>query len=145
MFGETAAGVIRDLYLTEADIHSEGRPLVGALVGWSRGQIINASSDGKVSGASEGAKVGGLVGRNDGSIERSYSAATVTSHNTAGGVVGENGGAITQSYASGIVDAAGTAGGLVGYHGGQVSNSYAIARFLEVWQPGDLPAISVGS
>jgi hypothetical protein len=62
MFGETAAGVIRDLHLTEADIHSEGRPLVGALMGWSRGQIINASSDGKVSGASEGAKWADLLG-----------------------------------------------------------------------------------
>ena len=73
--------------------------------------------------------IGGLVGRNDGSISNSYVTGVVTGNSFIGGLVGQNGdgSSITNSYA--MVDVTGTGdnvGGLVSRNDGSIINSYAI-------------------
>ena len=70
--------------------------------------------------------VGGLVGRNEGTITASYATGRVTSNGgDAGGLVGNNVGTITASYATGSVTGRSNAGGLVGEtSGGGISASY---------------------
>ena len=72
--------------------------------------------------------IGGLVGRNDGSISNSYVTGVVTGNRFVGGLVGRNraGSSITNSYAT--VDITGTGdnvGGLVSRNDGSIINSYA--------------------
>ena len=83
--------------------------------------------------------VGGLVGRNDGTISNSYATGAVESsfssssyYNSSyvGGLVGENDGTINNSYATGTVTSyfrgrSSYVGGLVGENDGTINNSYA--------------------
>ena len=76
-------------------------------------------------------KVGGLVGRNYGTVSNSYSTGNVTGKKLVGGLVGENyNGNISNSYSTGNVTGEGEVGegevgGLVGQNWGTVSNSYS--------------------
>ncbi|OIB04252.1 hypothetical protein AK95_11605 [Paenibacillus sp. LC231] len=75
--------------------------------------------------------VGGLAGRSDGTIHRSYVTGTVRSHRaTVGGLAGYNGinGKITSSYTTNAVTGTDYVGGLVGRNDGTVSDSYAAGR-----------------
>jgi filamentous hemagglutinin family protein len=137
-------GVVRDIGVSNASVASTSfGSIVGALVGYNYGSIINAWSSGTVSGSI----AGGLVGDNGpgGSISGSHSSATVNIFaesyiNDAGGLVGSNsdttaaGAAlITTSYATGNVSDGGAesseVGGLVGANGflssATISQSYA--------------------
>ncbi len=99
---------------------------VGGLVGRNDGSITNSYATGSVEGS--GDSVGSLVGSNDGSITNSYATGFVEgSGDSVGGLVGGNGngGIITNSYATSSVSGSSTAGGLVGRNGGSVTNSYA--------------------
>ena len=114
---------------------------VGGLVGINLGQIRNCSSTGSLSGtglsapsASSGnSNFGGLVGENDGTIDRSSSSVAVSVSGTGtnlravGGLVGTTwtGAIVTNSYATGAVTAEIAVGGLIGDHEGSVGNSYA--------------------
>ena len=74
--------------------------------------------------------MGGLVGKNDGSITASYSTGVVTSGSTGGGLVGSNTGSIAVSYATGTVGYHGyirfpRVGGLAGSNSGNITVSYA--------------------
>ncbi|MEH3105095.1 MAG: YDG domain-containing protein [Sphingomonas phyllosphaerae] len=93
---------------------------VGGVVGNNEGGFIsNAEAKGIVT-ATHGLNVGGLVGRNDSSIQPSmitgsHSSATVTADHVVGGLVGLNSGRIVNSFATGAVEALDyTAGGLIG-------------------------------
>ncbi len=90
----------------------------GGLVGRNDGTIKNCYVTGKVNGG------GGLVGWNVGLISNSYARVDV-SGTSSGGLVGENGGTIKNSYATGDVSGDWTSGGLVGENGGTIKNSYA--------------------
>ncbi|TGQ23997.1 GLUG motif-containing protein, partial [Mesorhizobium sp. M00.F.Ca.ET.216.01.1.1] len=71
---------------------------------------------------------GGLVGRNEGAVERSWSSAAISGSDANGGLVGYNLGSIAQSYATGSVKpvfSTGYGGGLVGINDGSVSQSFA--------------------
>ena len=72
------------------------------------------------------AKVGGLVGANEGFIVDSYTTGNIAGSNDSGGLVGNNsvGGNIINSYA--MVDVVGDSntGGLVGANEGFIINSY---------------------
>jgi hypothetical protein len=74
--------------------------------------------------------VGGLAGRNDGTVSNSYATGTVTGNNAVGGLVGRNLGTLSNSYAAGSVSGSSYVGGLAGHinggSNGTVSNSYAI-------------------
>ena len=69
--------------------------------------------------------VGGLVGKNTGTVSNSYFTGSVTGHYMVGGLVGGNGGTVSNSYSIGNVSGNISVGGLVG--GGSsdtVSNSF---------------------
>ncbi|KAA0997919.1 filamentous hemagglutinin N-terminal domain-containing protein [Paraburkholderia panacisoli] len=122
-------GVVRNIGMTNSDLGGEYRDLgFGILAGQNQGLVTHAYTTGMTSvGPYEGPLVGGLVGRNDGLIERSWSSASVESSGEIGGLVGANYGTIKQSYATGSVTATthGFSGGLVGDNRGTVSQSYA--------------------
>ena len=79
-------------------------------------------------GAADGSSsVGGLVGRNDGTISASYATGAAGGSSSVGGLVGyNNGGTISAGYATGAADGSSAVGGLVGFNnGGTISVSYA--------------------
>ncbi len=87
--------------------------------------------------------VGVLVGRNEGTVYKSYATGTVSGNSLVGGLVGRNtwGGMVSDSYATGDVSGTGfNAGGLVGSNdwGGTVENSYATGTLTGVSGVGGL-------
>ncbi|RCU43706.1 PKD domain-containing protein [Haloplanus salinus] len=69
--------------------------------------------------------VGGLVGRNNAAVTKSYATGDVNGTKFVGGLVGENLDDVTGSYATGNVNATRNVGGLVGENEGNVTESYA--------------------
>ena len=130
LFGiSSEAGFFRNVGLV--DVNVTGWGYTGALIGHAYGTIDAAYSTGTVV-SNKLTHVGGLVGHlsENGSIQRSYSTASVTGFGTRlGGLVGANRGPIRASYATGAV--AGSSihsnyiGGLVGESGGDITASYA--------------------
>jgi len=114
LFGQTISGAsISNLGLEAVDVNGTS-DYVGGLVGRNYGSITTSYSTGTVSG--EG-PVGGLVGYNGGNITMSYSTCAVTG-DVAAGLVAVNGiggwkGWITMCYSTGAV----TAGSPVGEGG----------------------------
>ena len=108
-----------------------GSSYVGGLVGRNDGTITNCYSTGNVTGSNY---VGGLVGRNyvSGTITNCYSTGNVTGSGSVGGLVGYNGyGAITNCYSTGNVTGSSYVGGLVGYNYGTIiSNCYALNSYI---------------
>ncbi len=103
-----------------------GGNYVGGLVGRNEGSITASYVTGAVEGT--GIDAGGLVGWNAGTITASYATATVTGGGLdAGGLVGGNGAQaqITASYASGTVTGTKRVGGLAGFSAGRVTASYS--------------------
>ncbi len=92
--------------------------LVGtnALDGSEAGIIDNSYTLGNVSvaGGSSAAKIGGLVGENNGNIIHSYSAMNVSGNTAIGGLVGNNVRNLSQSYSCGNVKGTSKIGGLIG-------------------------------
>ena len=92
----------------------EGSSYVGGLVGDNHGTIEKSSARGVVTGS--GNDIGGLVGYNKGTIENTYATGDVTgSGDNVGGLVGDNYDTITNSYARGRVTGSNYVGGLVGF------------------------------
>ena len=79
--------------------------------------VVNA----KVTGTEN---VGGLVGRNDGTVSGSCFAGSVIGYGSVGGLVGVCSGAVRDSYASGSVTGESGVGGLVALCFGTVNNSH---------------------
>lgn len=106
---------------------AQGERDVGGLVGTNaEGAVIeDSSAHAEVDGDGEGA--GGLVGFNDGTIERSYATGNVGDGDKVGGLVGfsEHNGQIATSTASGAVTGSDELGGLIGHNKGLVDDSYA--------------------
>ena len=119
-----STGVVRNLNLT-ALLSSDGTQ-AGVLAGVNRGHIANVFASGSALFLTDSV-VGGLVGENDGVIERSGANVNVTaSQHTLGGLVGINNGTITQSYSTGAVSGSSpfNAGGLVAVNHGTISQSF---------------------
>ncbi|MHC4499407.1 MAG: GLUG motif-containing protein, partial [Planctomycetota bacterium] len=104
---------IKNLGLIDPNVDSEDGRYVGSLVGYlESGTISNCYIEGgSVSGAEY---VGGLVGRNRGSITSSYSTGTVSGDDNVGGLVGYHSGTIANCYSAGAVTGGEYVGGLVG-------------------------------
>ncbi|MFW2103529.1 GLUG motif-containing protein [Acinetobacter guillouiae] len=100
-----------------------GKNYVGGLVGRNNGSIHNAYTTGSVSGQID---VGGLVGTNNGSIKNAYATSSVLGMvRWVGGLVGYNsGGSINNVYATGSVSGNNSVGGLVGGNSGSINNAY---------------------
>jgi hypothetical protein len=96
---------------------------IGGLVGRNNGTITNCYSNGNVAG---GYNVGGLVGMNRVSrITNCYSSGSVEGNTGVGGLVGDNWGTINNCYSNGNVAGGDNIGGLVGKNEGTISNCYA--------------------
>lgn len=138
----TSIGTVSD---SDADVAVRGDDKAGGLVGQTtrnneneRGVVVDSYATGTVAanpygdtaGSVYGNDFGGLVGENDGLVNRSHANSTVTGENVTslGGLVGENsGGTVNNSYATGSVSGANNVGGLVGWNDGDVRNAYAVA------------------
>ena len=107
------------------DVQVWGRRIVGGLAGRNIGTIVASSVSGRVTGSED--RVGGLTGDNYGRSLTSSASATVVGETDVGGLVGFNGSRsdIVASAASGAVTANGNGGGLVGNMGGTVTASSA--------------------
>lgn len=112
----------------------------GLLVGWNDGVLEGCSSHGAISGA--GAHVGGLVGVNEGTVRRSFSAATVTATQRVGGLVGRQSNesaSMKECYAVGAVSGTRSVGGLVGsLFGGEIVDSFARSQAVDGGEAGGL-------
>lgn len=106
-----------------------GHDWLGGLVGRNDGTVINSYSIGRVIG---NAFAGGLVGINRGTVNKCYSTGNVTGegYGYVGGLVAMNEGTLGNSYAAGIVSGRYAAGGLAGRNCGTVSDSYATASVI---------------
>ena len=98
---------------------------VGGLAGRNKGTVSNSYSTGSVSGIE--LAVGGLVGVNYGIVSNSYFTGSVTGNEGVGGLVGMNDydDYVSNSYSTGNVTGNDNVGGLVGTNYGTVSNSYS--------------------
>jgi filamentous hemagglutinin family protein len=125
------AGVVRDVGVLTSKVGISSRGS-GILAGDNQGTIVNSYTTGSVFDAfQDGNTFGGLVGKNEGLIARSWSSASVSGDDLNGGLVGYNTGTITQSYATGDVTpqySTGSGGGLVGLNEGTISQSFATGK-----------------
>jgi hypothetical protein len=116
---------ICDLFINRPDESEVG--LFGAV--GEAGAIENVGVAGNVTAYDN---AGALVGKNKGTVGKSYSTCNVIGNLNVGGLVGKSDnteGAVTNSYATGNVTGANNVGGLVGWNReGTISNSYAIGR-----------------
>lgn len=106
------------------NVNVTGNSYVGGLCGRNYGSINNCYSTGFVSGYS---RVGGLIGVGY-RIRNSFSKCTVSGQTYVGGFCGDSGGGIYRCYATGTVlgsDNAFRIGGFCGVNVGTVSNCYA--------------------
>ncbi|WP_171051149.1 GLUG motif-containing protein, partial [Halomonas sp. ATBC28] len=101
-----------------------GRDIVGGLVGRNNGSIKRAYATGAVSG---NGYIGGLVGYNpSGTITDAYATGATSGDQTVGGLVGINSsGTIANAYATGAVSGNDYVGGLVGINNSTIANAYA--------------------
>jgi len=105
------------------DVNVTGSGSIGGLIGRNYGTLTQCYSTGAVSGNDD---VGGLVGSNDGTVTRCYSTGAVIGIGWGvGGLVGHSEGAVTQCYATGAVGGENDVGGLVGYSTGGVTQCYS--------------------
>ena len=173
LFGGTDGNAsIRNLSLTNANV--SGGERVGALVGYSVGNVSSSSATGRVNAAgkiggglvgllggrvtgshanvsvSGGNQLGGLVGyiHDNGAIAGSYATGNVSGDSKVGGLVGHSrpNSVVTRSYASGGVTAtSGDAGGLVGLQYGLVQAAYATGSVTATGAAGGLTGVLRGS
>jgi len=115
-----------------------GDHVVGGLVGKNQGTISNSYSIGSVIGDEY---VGGLVGDFlNGIVSNSYSTGSVTGNSSVGGLMGwSHLGTVNNAYSTGNVTGDEHVGGLVGHtYYGTMSNSYSIASVTGVEYVGGL-------
>ncbi|MCL2416783.1 MAG: leucine-rich repeat protein [Bacteroidales bacterium] len=117
LFGVIDRGSVQNLAVVDVDI--TGRHRIGGIVGvlGSGSRIHACYTAGVVSNSNFiGNEIGGIVGRNYGSVENSFSTSSVTAHNSAGGIAGrsEEGSSVSNSYATGEIRGQASGGGIVG-------------------------------
>lgn len=129
---ESFIGKITNSHVTTGSVKGSGVD-IGGLVGFNtpETEIKNSSSGASVSpnGSSIPENIGGLVGRNGGTISASHATGNVEGKSQIGGLVGlhyDSAGSITNSYATGVVTGTSSIGGLVGWApSGTIIKSYA--------------------
>jgi len=134
LFGRVKDGaVIKNLGVTSADITGKG--YVGGLAGLlSTATVKNCHTSGNLNakGYDWMAFAGGLIGKNNGTVNACYSSMNVTSsHSFLGGIVGANRGTVENCYASGKITGTnrGRVGGFVGDNQtGTIKKSYSFGR-----------------
>ena len=93
-----AAAIIQNSYATGSVSSGTGSTRTGGLVGQNNGKVFDSYATGDVSGGTQG--TGGLVGYNESgaTIARTYAIGTVNASALVGGLVGKNVGSVAQSY-----------------------------------------------
>ena len=170
LFGFVENAIVRNVVLTGLDV--KGARVVGGLVGlnWSSmvdggyvrgrvsggatsvGGLVGENSAGAVSrsraigNVTGGFGVGGLVGRNTGSIRNSFATADAAGGRSVGGLAGTSWfGEIIASYASGRVSGSRNVGGLLGFSlFSEVNAGYATGSVTGAGQVGGLIGFNVG-
>jgi filamentous hemagglutinin family protein len=151
-------GVVRNVGLTDSNTDPSPPPygnfscpaggcVVGIIAGDNKGVIANVYTSGGMTDDTPyiNAMFGGIAGKNEGLIERSWSNASSGDSIVNGGLAAVNTGTITQSYSSGGMWANGTntiAGGLVGINRGTITQSYTSGGYV-VGGEGDTAAKNV--
>jgi hypothetical protein len=97
-----------------------GQDDVGGLVGKNEGTVSNSYATGSVTGDDF---VGGLAGKNEGTASNSSSTSSVTGNTRVGGLMGQNSATMSNSYSTGNVTGNTHVGGLMGRNEGTASNS----------------------
>lgn len=148
------AGVARDLNITNGNADPINFTYTwsqaGLLAGINQGHIANVFVSGQV-GTADAVQIGGLVGLNQGFIERSASAAYVSGGTSyIGGLVGQNEGTISQCYETGAVSGAPhptLPAGLVGVNTGTIKQSFVAGPLSGDWQaaPGAIAGDNTGT
>ena len=109
---------VSSIYINSTEIY---QGLVGYL--GSGGTLQNLGV--KASYIKGGYSVGGVCGRNDGTVTNCYNTGNVTGNSTVGGVCGENYfGTVTNCYNTGSVTGSNDVGGVCGYNNRTVTNCY---------------------
>ena len=119
-------GEIENLFVVGDIATSSDSFNAGVLCSSNNGSIENCGAGGSVTASSLDI-VGGLVGRNEGTITNSYATASVNGNDIVGGLVGNNFGSVQTSYAVGPTSATSSSadvGGLIGRQENSVENSY---------------------
>ncbi len=153
-FGVISGSSCRILNLHLASGAVSGNADVGVLVGINNGgSITSCSSSCALTG--NNVNVGGLVGRNVGTLSQCFvtgGTTLVAPGGGGGGLVGGNLGTIISCYATGAVDGASDhpagnsyIGGLIGTNSGTISNSYAIGNVTGKSQIGGLIGLNSGT
>ncbi|KAB7513532.1 PGF-pre-PGF domain-containing protein (plasmid) [Halosegnis rubeus] len=122
-----------------------GKERVGGLVGKNFGTVSNSYATGTVYGDKE---VGGLVGFNFGNTTASYATSDVSgTGNDVGGLVGSNVGNTSGSYATGNVSGTGikNVGGLAGVSEGEITESNATGTISGNNLVGGLVGVNTGT
>ena len=112
LVGLNTFGVVLSSYATG---HVIGGNDLGGLVGMNTdAKVRNSWSSATVEG--DGSNIGGLVGFNSLSeVRNSYAAGTVFGGDAVGGLVGRNNGSVRMSFAAGKVSSEGSSGGISGF------------------------------
>ena len=138
----SADGMIKNLGIEDARLRLGTHS--GILAGENKGIIENCFVVDSIL-TSTSNTVGGLVGVNNGTVEKSFADNCIVKSEdsystTTGGLVGSNEkiGSIKQSYASATIEAKKWIGGLVGQNHGSVENSYAFGIIRGTEQIGGL-------
>jgi len=133
LFGYLARGG-KVTQVSMENVNVTGTSSVGGLVGRNRGTVSDSNSTGTVTGDGD---IGGLVGSNWGTMSNSYSIGSVTGKDDVGGVAGYNVGDVVGSYSTGSVTGKECVGGLVGMNDGPVSSCYSSGNVTgDVWVGG---------
>ncbi|MBQ7397417.1 MAG: leucine-rich repeat domain-containing protein, partial [Clostridia bacterium] len=111
------------------DSYFRGYGNVGGVVGRNYGTVTNCFNSSDLMGSN--LSIGGVVGRNDGTVANCYNSGSVTGGNDTswlGGVVGCNNGTVTGCYNTGAVHGKEDVGGVVGENSGTVQNCYNLGE-----------------
>ena len=113
-----------------------GQAYVGGLVGWNKsaGTVTGSSATGATIGTDS--RVGGLIGNNDGAVERCFATGAVSGDYCVGGLLGWNTSTkVKNCYAQGTVGTITCAGGLVGANRGFITTCYATGETTATGYP----------
>lgn len=126
VFNAIDGASVKNLAVSNAEVR--GTTFTGALVGLAiSGSVSSCYTSGSVTGSS--ICTGGLIGENAGAaVSDCYSTASVSNPGdyAVGGLVGKNKGSVKNTFAAGSVKGFNYAGGLIGANYGTVANSVAM-------------------
>ncbi len=122
------------------NVNVTGTSSVGGLVGRNRGTVSDSHSTGSVNGCHN--NVGGLVGSNWGTVSNCYSSGNVTGDEYVGGLVGSSAVDVISSYSTASVTGGWGVGGLVGLNCGPVSDCYSMGSVIGNTAAGGLVGVN---